>query len=255
MLPTGSNNLGVTFYPTQSNWYNSTTGATQIIVIVPAPTVQAYNIAAQEVEGYNLKRITGNSFTIEWERGNGNKCAVFVRQDISGLVAGQVGVQYVANSKFKAGDEVNGTGWYCVYNGTGTVVKVTNLKPETEYKIMVLEYNEQYNLPNYNLNTAALNPIVLETLEALTDNNMQASNYISPNNDGKNDVWVVQRAEEMYDYDLRVFNNIGETIYESKGYDNTWPATYNEEELPSGTYYYIFSKGEEHIKGFITIVR
>jgi len=255
LLPTGSNNLGVTFYPNESAYYNSTTGTSQIIVIVPAPTVQAFNIAAQDVEGYGLKRITGTTFTIDWERGNGNKCAVFVRQDISGLVAAEVGVQYSANSKFKAGTEVNGTGWYCVYNGTETSVKVTGLKPSTEYKIMVLEYNEQFNLPNYNLSSASLNPIVIETLAPLEDNNMMASNYISPNSDGLNDVWVIQRAEELYDYQLNIFNNIGETIYESMGYDNTWPATYDDKELPSGTYYYIFSKGKEYIKGFITIVR
>jgi gliding motility-associated-like protein len=50
-------------------------------------------------------------------------------------------------------------------------------------------------------------------------------------------------------------NNIGEVIYESENYDNTWNGTYNDTPLDGGTYYYIFQKDASTVKGFITIVR
>ncbi len=84
---------------------------------------------------------------------------------------------------------------------------------------------------------------------------MSNTNYISPNGDGKNDTWVVGRAAELMDYDLYIFNNLGEIVYQTKGYQNDWNASYNGTELPSGTYYYIFKKGTVAIKGYIMVVR
>ncbi|MBN2893764.1 MAG: gliding motility-associated C-terminal domain-containing protein, partial [Bacteroidales bacterium] len=80
-------------------------------------------------------------------------------------------------------------------------------------------------------------------------------NYVSPNNDGVNDLWLIEGVELLEGFALTIFNNIGEIVYTSDNYDNTWDATFNNKELPNGTYFYIFSDGETVHKGFISVGR
>jgi len=82
-----------------------------------------------------------------------------------------------------------------------------------------------------------------------------ATNTITPNGDGINDKWTFPQAAGLDGYNLTIFNNLGATLYQSVGYDNTWDATFNGEPLPSGTYYYIFENGTYVFKGFITVIR
>jgi gliding motility-associated-like protein len=84
---------------------------------------------------------------------------------------------------------------------------------------------------------------------------LDAPNTITPNGDGINDYWVIPNAATLADYDLTIFNNLGATIYESKGYNNDWDCKYNGNDLPSGTYYYVFTNGSSLFKGFITVIR
>ena len=84
---------------------------------------------------------------------------------------------------------------------------------------------------------------------------IEAGNFLSPNGDGKNELWKVANVGELNEYNLYIFNNIGELLYETISYNNTWDATYNGKSLPSGTYYYMFVKEKDVFKGSITIVR
>jgi len=85
---------------------------------------------------------------------------------------------------------------------------------------------------------------------------LQATNTITPNNDGINDKWVFPQAVALGGYNVTIFNNLGATIYGPvTGYNNEWDATYNGKELPSGTYYYIIENGTNVFKGFITVIR
>jgi len=83
----------------------------------------------------------------------------------------------------------------------------------------------------------------------------EAPNFFSPNGDGRNDLWYIENPVLVAGYQLTIFNNIGEILYESEGYDNSWDGTYDGKELPSGTYYYTFVKDNEVLKGFITLIR
>ena len=254
VLNVGSNqDLSVTFTPTDAINYNAVSKTVQINVLKSSPAIQA--------EITEFVNISGVDFTVNWTRGDGDYCSVFVCKSTSGLAAPIYGINYNADSRFKAGDQIGTSAWYCVYDGTGTSVKVTELTNLTTYRVMVVEYNEygpntEYNgIKNYSTYTNANNPLNVETLESI-ENNIGASNFVSPNGDGINDTWVVKRNEELKDFDLIIFNNIGENIYQSKGYDNKWDASYNGISLPSGTYYYLFKNGGTiMIKGFITVVR
>ena len=87
------------------------------------------------------------------------------------------------------------------------------------------------------------------------EQDIQASKYVTPNGDNFNDTWKVGRIDALKDYDLIIFNNTGEKLYQSKGYDNSWNASYNGKPLPGGTYYYTFKKEGSVFKGLINVIR
>ncbi|RYE20928.1 MAG: T9SS type B sorting domain-containing protein [Sphingobacteriales bacterium] len=86
---------------------------------------------------------------------------------------------------------------------------------------------------------------------------LEATNILSPNADGTNDVWVVKNIELYPKNEVKVFDRGGRIVFTEKGYKNSWDATINGSPLAEGTYYYIVDFGDNKgkRKGFITIVR
>ena len=62
-------------------------------------------------------------------------------------------------------------------------------------------------------------------------------NTFTPNGDGKNDGFRVFGEAITLEY-LRVYNQYGNLVFESKELDETWDGTHNDNEQPAGTYYY-----------------
>ncbi len=98
----------------------------------------------------------------------------------------------------------------------------------------------------------------------LDDYNLKPTNLITPNGDGKNDVFTIENIETYPDVEVTIFNRWGNVVYVTKNYAAApWNGTYNNTggELPDGTYYYIIrtahqDNGKELIyKGHITILR
>lgn len=86
---------------------------------------------------------------------------------------------------------------------------------------------------------------------------LEASNMITPNGDGKNDVWVVKNLEDFPVNELSVYNREGKLVYSKVGYDNSWDGTYNGMALIEDTYYYVLTidSGKKVLKGFVSLVR
>jgi gliding motility-associated-like protein len=83
-----------------------------------------------------------------------------------------------------------------------------------------------------------------------------ALNYISPNNDGKNDVWKIKNPEIYKDYQLSIFNDAGIVMYSTADYQNDWEGTYNGKALPTGIYYFVMKSPEgKKFTGSITLNR
>jgi gliding motility-associated-like protein len=85
-------------------------------------------------------------------------------------------------------------------------------------------------------------------------------NAISPNGDGKNDVWKLPFISLLYPKaTVEIFNRWGQKIFYSEGYESAWDGTYSGEELPMGNYYYILDlKDADHpdpYRGAILLVR
>ncbi|MCJ0741862.1 YDG domain-containing protein [Pedobacter montanisoli] len=79
--------------------------------------------------------------TLDWTNGTGTSRAVFMKAAATGNPALIDNTSYTANTIFGSGTQVGSSGWYCVYNGTGSSVTVTGLTSNTTYRAMVVEYN------------------------------------------------------------------------------------------------------------------
>jgi len=119
------------------------------------PTTQAHSIVFQNVHAAKL--------SLSWTRGNGGYCAVFMTSSVIGSAVPVDDVSYTANSIFKAGDQIGSSGWFCIYNGIGTTANVNGIMPNSIYRLMVCEYNENSGFIRYNTTTATDNPANQET--------------------------------------------------------------------------------------------
>ena len=83
----------------------------------------------------------------------------------------------------------------------------------------------------------------------------------SPNEDGVNDRWIITNAESFPNIDIMVFNRWGTKLYHSQNgeytRDTAWDGTYNGENLPVATYYFLVDKkdGSEPFSGPVTLIR
>jgi gliding motility-associated-like protein len=66
-------------------------------------------------------------------------------------------------------------------------------------------------------------------------------NGFSPNNDGKNDVWIIDNIEQFVDCTVEVYNRWGEQLFFNRGYTKKFDGKYNGKDLPVGTYYYVIN--------------
>lgn len=87
-------------------------------------------------------------------------------------------------------------------------------------------------------------------------------NIITPNQDGKNDAWIVEQlltpTPGIDQVEVKIYTRWGQEVYTSPNYQNDWAGQdKNNRLLPSGTYYYllIFDEDQKPCKGDITILK
>ncbi|MFN6946933.1 MAG: gliding motility-associated C-terminal domain-containing protein, partial [Cytophagaceae bacterium] len=81
-----------------------------------------------------------------------------------------------------------------------------------------------------------------------------APEFISPNDDGYNDYFLIRGLNSTTPSNLLIINKLGNVLYQEKNYQNNWNGRgQNGELLPKGTYYYVFTHGDEIIKGFFEL--
>lgn len=76
-------------------------------------------------------------------------------------------------------------------------------------------------------------------------------NFVTPNNDGDNDVWNVIGIDQYPDNEVKIINNHGMIVFEQTAYNNTW----NGDGLPDGSYFYLVKIPtlDKTYKGVLTI--
>jgi len=138
---------------------NSCTVTSSIVLTQPTPP-------SVQVKDLILTDIGSSQAVIDWTRGNGHGCAVFIIEGSTGLASPANNVSYPANTVFgTSASQVGSTGWYCVYDGTGTNVKVTGLDPSTDYRIHICEY--KLGSKTYNKGGSTGNPVNFSTYSIL----------------------------------------------------------------------------------------
>jgi len=99
------------------------------------------------------------------------------------------------------------------------------------------------------------------TLQVGQDAGCVVPSIITPNNDGINDFFVIPCFITDTNYpgsQVSIFNRWGDEVYHSpKPYRNNWDGTFNGQDLPPGTYFYLVDLGDgsEAKTGFIMIQR
>ena len=137
------------------------------------PTVQATNVV--------FTNVSTNQFSTNWTDGNGSNRTVFIKQDSVGIAVPLTNTTYLANTSFGSGSQIGTSGWYCIFNGTTHTggVTITNLLPNTKYRVMVCEYNGASGAEQYNTASDINNP-----LNTITQSSSCPSVFIDPR-DGK----------------------------------------------------------------------
>jgi uncharacterized repeat protein (TIGR03803 family) len=146
----GSNNLGVAF-----EWNPNTNNFTKLLdfngINGSYPVYPQFSVFTTQASSITFSKIQTNELTFNWIDGNGSKRAVFVKRDSEGSPSPVNNSTYNANTSFGSGSQIGTSGWYCVFNGTthSSGITITNLIPNTTYRVMVCEYdgnsgNEQY---------------------------------------------------------------------------------------------------------------
>jgi hypothetical protein len=128
----------------------SCSAISSITVTQPTPpTVQAKDIV--------FTKVGSSQFKLNWTRGDGNGCAVFVIKGTTGLAPPVNNRIYTPSAAFGSpASQVGTTDWYCVYDDIGTTVTVTGLDASSAYRVHVCEYN--LGSKTYNTESADNNP-------------------------------------------------------------------------------------------------
>ena len=106
--------------------------------------------------------------------------------------------------------------------------------------------------------------VTLQSLQPDASETVFIPEGFSPNNDGINDRFVIQRLPTGITVQLEIFNRWGHAVYQNSDYKNDWDGTANQgigggganRTLPDGTYYYQvrLSDGRDFAR-FLTLVR
>ncbi|WP_181306729.1 ice-binding family protein [Rufibacter sp. XAAS-G3-1] len=174
--------------------------------------------------------------------------APVIKDESSACVGNQFSVPAMAGVSYKWSIISDTPGW-AITSGQGAD-KVTVQAPENALpgsaKLMV----------EVNNGTCATTSAMLEMVPKFLAPQLHVPNVFSPNNDGKNDVWVVANLLEYPENEVVIMNRWGSEVYRMKKYRNNW----NGGGLAEGTYYYVLRvrlcEGQEETKkGYVTIMR
>ncbi len=115
-------------------------------------------------------------------------------------------------------------------------------------------YTVTYTLTVTSINGCTDTDAVVVTF--VKDYNVVISNLITANGDGYNDVWNIQNIEYYPNNKVTIYNRNGMVVFSQENYNNSWNGTFNNNQLPDGTYYYVlkFNDTGDTVKGAVTLI-
>ncbi|WP_165864962.1 ice-binding family protein [Rufibacter latericius] len=174
--------------------------------------------------------------------------APVIIDESSPCVGNQFSVPAMSGVSYKWSILTEMPGW-SITSGQGTnkiTVQAPANAPLSSAKIVVEAHN----------GTCSTTSASLDIVPKYLAPELHVPNVFSPNNDGKNDVWVVQNLLEYPENELVILNRWGSEVYRIKKYRNNWTGG----GLAEGTYYFVLRvrlcEGQEVTrKGYVTIMR
>jgi gliding motility-associated-like protein len=151
------------------------------------------------------------------------------------------------------------------------VFTVTDSDGGPDYSYSIAEGNGNFSIHNDTLASAVVfdyeiqssHPVLVEVSDGkggtfqklftititIDPDRFSCNNYISPNGDGKNDVWVIKYPEVYKEYKVTIYNDAGVVVFNSTNYNNDWGGTLDGKRLPTGAYYFIV-QSPDHLKKY-----
>jgi len=124
--------------------------------------------------------------------------------------------------------------------------------PDQLFGQFVIRYTLCYTQCPDICDTGTLRIAITDTDDCVT------GNIITPNGDGYNDRFMIPCLDSSFpDNSLVIFNQWGDEVYRAAPYHNSWEGTFENEDLPAGTYYFWLDLGDgnEPKTGFIVLER
>ena len=188
------------------------------------------------------------TLTDQWGCKNTDQVTIDVR-DKPVINAGPDQVlEYAFNTVLGASNlKINETGEWSVVSGSG------EFDDEHDNNTRVTGLSPGSNLLKWTV-TNGVCPVSSDTV-SIRINDLFIPTMITPNQDGKNDIFFINGLENMGKTRLSVFNRWGALVYTDSNYLNNWDGKdFNGNLLPEDTYFYILKPEKDNpIKGYIVI--
>lgn len=106
------------------------------------------------------------------------------------------------------------------------------------------------------VNSCSIAEVILQIAAA---GECEPPTIITPNGDGTNDAFVISclNSDGNDGSEVSIFNEWGDEVFHAAPYRNDWNGTYNGQDLPAGTYFWVIKMSETGgtTKGFLVIQR
>jgi gliding motility-associated-like protein len=139
-----------------------------------------------------------------------------------------------------------GNGGYSYTWSTGQQGPVVVEVPEGNYQVTVTDLKGCQMSIDTTISCKPLLPII-------------PNEFLSPNNDGKNEKWIIQNIESYTENKVTVYNRWGNVVFEAEPYQNDWNGCFkgkDDNPLPAATYFYVIDtkkKSQKPFTGYIEI--
>lgn len=239
----------------QASECGAATGILQINATSGTATPITYTLNGSTQSSNTFSNLSSETYTISFTDGNGCQSIDSVKvitEAVSTIADFSVSPDHGVSPLIVSiiNESINATDYLWSVNGTnyGNNLSTYTFDTSGVYSIELLAWQFGPSCADtFSVSVHVIDSLIIPTM-------------ITPNQEGKNDRWVLQNIDDLYPENVVViFNRWGNIIFESeKGKYQTapWNGTFKGEDLPMGTYFCIIQTGVgKDLRGYVSVVR